>query len=66
MTNFSTIRTALLDLRARTGMNYASAVKAGRFQLQLVSFDSRGVSTVTELTGWVGADEFVAAVAARW
>jgi hypothetical protein len=58
---FFATQTAMTALRARTGMNYAAAVKAGKFQLQLVKFDQRGRSTVTPVSDWLTADALVAA-----
>lgn len=56
------IRPVMLDLRARTQKNYACAVDAGRFQLQLVAYEKRR-TIITPLTDWVSLDEVLAAAA---
>lgn len=59
------IRAAMLDLRRVTAEEYAQAVKAGLFQLQRITYDAKGRSTVERLTDWRDADTHLADLRAR-
>lgn len=57
------IQAAISALRARTGRSYAAAAKAGRLQLQVVTYDARGKSTIQPVTDWLTPDALLRAVA---
>ena len=58
------LRAALSALRTRTGRGYAAAAKAGRFQLQVVTYDDRGKSTIQPVTDWLTPDALLRALPA--
>ncbi len=45
---------------------FAIAVKAGKFQAQLVTYNKRGAATVKPLSGWVKYREATAFAPAGW
>ena len=53
------IRTATLSARNRTGKNIGTEVSKGLFRVVVVSFDAKGKSTVTPLSGWVSPAKIV-------
>jgi hypothetical protein len=53
------IREATMNARKRTGLRIAVAVEAGKFQVQAVSYNEKGKSVVTPLSGFVSASEVV-------
>lgn len=59
------IQAAMLALRKRTGVNYAAAVRAGAFQLQVVTYGAKGRAVITPITGWVDAQSLIDAAAQR-
>jgi hypothetical protein len=62
MSAFLTIQAAMTKLRTSTGINYAAAVDAGRFQLQIVTYGPRNHATITPCTDWVSLDDLLAAI----
>lgn len=54
------VQPVMQALRARTGRNYACAVSAGRFQLQIIAYEKRR-TVVTPVTEWTSLESFVAA-----
>lgn len=64
MTNLDALApliTATRALRTRTGINYATAARKGKFQLQIVTFAGRK-STVDRLSDWLSLAEIVVLV----